>query len=573
LFFTHGRNSMLFDASPPSLNNLRRILDEIEEALAAQNLTELGQAVHLASEAAEATQAAWTCSRNEALKLADKQGEAIVNAGMMTIQVQEAKEALELEIVERRKAEALLSHQALHDPLTGLPNRHLLTNRINACIERSRRMADYRFAVLFLDVDNFKLINDSLGHDAGDMLLVELGRRLAASLPSTDTVCHDSVITARLGGDEFVVLLDDVRGEEDAVFIAEKIRREVADPLHLPNHDLITSVSIGIALSDSDDRDTAMILRDADTAMYQAKQAGKDQYAVFRSEMHADVRRRLTLESEMRSAIEREQLRLMYQPIISLHTGNIVSFEALLRWRHPQLGSVSPGEFVPIAEETGMIVPMGDWALEEACRQLQEWNVTLPPERKISINVNVSGRQLVDQNFARKVEEVIQKTGGEASHLNMEITESVLITARQPVLQQLKSLRTLGVHIQMDDFGTGYSSLSCLSYFPLDTLKIDKAFVKNHSIDRDYIAIMRAIITLAKDLGMQVTIEGVENEAQLAMIQRLDCDCAQGYLFSRPLPPRLATTLLAKNRNWRATSFSTQFPKAYHGSSAIVAAE
>ncbi|MCP4246529.1 MAG: EAL domain-containing protein, partial [bacterium] len=440
------------------------------------------------------------------------------------------------DITERKQAEKRLRHNAFHDELTGLPNRSLLLQRLQHCLERAKRQPDYSFAVLFLDLDNFKVINDSLGHRAGDELLVETSKRLAAGQRSLDTVVRAAEdTTARLGGDEFVVLLEEISRPTDAVRVAERIQEHLAAPYVLDGHEVVIKTSIGIALGDGDGRDADELLRDADAAMYRAKKSGKGRYAVFDETMHAEAMGRLKLENALRSALGRQQFQIAYQPIVALESARITSFEALLRWKHPERGIVSPDEFIPIAEEAGLIVPIGRWVLEQACRQLAVWNEQRPAEQAVSIGINVSRKQLLEPGFVEDVQRVLHETGVDGRHLNLEITESAIIEASDSIIARLQELRRLGVQVHMDDFGTGYSSLSCLHRFPLDVLKIDRAFLKTASARRDYAAVVQAIITLARNLHMKVTAEGVETDEQLALMLALDCDYAQGYHFSRPV--------------------------------------
>jgi predicted signal transduction protein with EAL and GGDEF domain len=356
--------------------------------------------------------------------------------------------------------------------------------------------------------------------------------------------------TARLGGDEFVILLEDISGPTDAVRVSERIQEDLAVPFVLGGHEVVITASIGIALGEADCRDADELLRDADAAMYWAKKTGKARYAVFDQTMHAEAMDRLELENALRSALERQQFHIVYQPIIALESARIASFEALLRWKHPERGIVLPDDFIPFAEETGLIVPIGRWVLEQACRQLAAWNEQRPAEQAISIAVNVSRKQLLEPGFVDDVRRVLHETGIDGRHLNLEITESAIIEAPESIIESLKELRQMGVQVHMDDFGTVYSSLSCLHSFPLDVLKIDREFLKTAGARRDYAAVVQAIITLARNLNMKVTAEGVETDEQLALMLSLDCDYAQGYYFSRPVDPSKATELLASPAPW-----------------------
>jgi len=361
-------------------------------------------------------------------------------------------------------------HAAFHDSLTDLPNRGLFSDYLRLAMERCKRQNDYVFAVLFLDLDRFKYINDSLGHSCGDQLIVELARRLQSCLRQVDTV-------ARFGGDEFAILLDGIKDPNDAVRVAEKIQQELLKPFLLGGHEAFTSASIGIAMSSAGYEEADYILRDADTAMYRAKDAGKACYELFDMEMHSRAVIRMRLENDLRRALEREEFRVFYQPIMSLNTGRLAGFEALVRWQHPDRGLVSPSEFIPIAEETGMIVTLGSWILEESCRQMNEWHGQHPSNRALTMNVNLSSKQLIQCGLVNEVKEILERTQLPARNLKLEITESVVMENAELAATMLKQLADLNVHLCIDDFGTGYSSLSYLHRFPVDTLKIDRSFV------------------------------------------------------------------------------------------------
>lgn len=458
-----------------------------------------------------------------------------------------AKERLQYEIIQRTAAEAQLRHDAMHDALTGLPNRALLNDRIEHCIERARRHRDYKFALLYLDLDRFKVINDSLGHTVGDQLLMAIAQRLDGCLRSMDTIARsDREVFARLGGDEFVILLDDIRDDTDASRVAQRIQDAVSEPFDLPGHDVAITVSIGIALSATGYESAQDILRDADTAMYRAKAAGKACYEVFDKAMHAQAIARLQLENDLRRAIEREQFQLLYQPIVKLQTARVVGFEALIRWNHPKRGLVSPADFIPVAEETGLIVPIGRWVLHEACWQLRAWRQQLPAAEALSVNVNISKRQVSEGVLVEQVDRVLRETGLPGTSLQLEITETVIMENPDSVSEVLHQLKKRGVRLHMDDFGTGYSSLSYLHRFPLEVLKIDRAFVSNLEANVRYDAVVRAIVTLAHNLNMEVIAEGIETSEQLAQILALDCDYAQGYLFSKPLAATEAEAIIDK---------------------------
>jgi diguanylate cyclase (GGDEF)-like protein len=424
-------------------------------------------------------------------------------------------------------------HAAFHDSLTDLPNRALFSDYLKLAIERSKRQSDYLFGVLFLDLDRFKYINDSLGHSCGDQLIVELARRLQGCLRQVDTV-------SRFGGDEFAILLDGIKDPSDAIRVAEKIQDELLRPFELGGHEAFTSASIGIALSSAGYDQPDYILRDADTAMYRAKDAGKACYELFDLEMHSRAVIRMRLENDLRRAIERNEFCVYYQPIMSVASGRLSGFEALVRWQHPERGLVTPSEFVPVAEETGLIGPLGSWILEEACRQMRAWHLQHPAHRSLTMNVNLSSKQLLQSGLVQEVKAVLEKTGLSARSLKLEITESVVMENAEQAITMLKQLSDLDVHLCIDDFGTGYSSLSYLHRFPVDTLKIDRSFVNRIEEKDENVEIVRTIATLARNLGMEVVAEGVESEGQLECLKGLNCEYAQGYLFSRPLTAEAA---------------------------------
>ncbi len=435
-------------------------------------------------------------------------------------------------------------HAAFHDALTDLPNRALFADYVKLAMERSKRQADYLFAVLFLDLDRFKYINDSLGHGYGDKLLVEIAQRLQSCLRQVDTV-------ARFGGDEFAILLDGLSDASDAVRVAEKIQVELTRSFDLERHEAFTTASIGIALSSTGYVESDEILRDADTAMYRAKDAGKACYELFDREMHSRAVIRMRLENDLRRAFEREEFCVHYQPILTLETGMLAGFEALVRWQHPERGLVPPSEFIPIAEETGLIGQLGDWILEEACRQTREWHDLHPANRMLTINVNLSGKQLVQSGLVQQVKDVLMRTGLPAQNLKLEITESVVMENAEMATTVLNQLRSLDLHLCIDDFGTGYSSLSYLHRFPVDTLKIDRSFVKRIEEKDENAEIVRTIATLARNLGMDVVAEGVESEHQLACLKTLACEYGQGYLFAKPLSAEEAARYIDSDREKR----------------------
>jgi diguanylate cyclase len=451
---------------------------------------------------------------------------------------------LQKEVQERKAAEERVRHNAFHDGLTGLPNRSYLIERIQACIDRGKRQENYLFGLLFLDLDNFKLINDSLGHERGDALLVEIAARLNRCVRSIDTVSRcDDQTTSRLGGDEYVVLLDGICKPSDTVLVAERILEHLAPVFGVDGHDLLVTASIGIAVSDRGYDKAADVLRDADTAMYRAKAAGKAQYTMFDQAMHASVHARMQMENDLRRAIDREEFELYYQPIVEISSGLLRGFEALIRWNHPD-NPVFPDQFIPLAEETGLIVPMGKWVLEAACRQLKQWSVDHPQAQSLEMSVNVSRRQFFDGGFSAEVARALAKADVSARQLNVEITESMILEDGEMVSDQLKRIKALGVGLHLDDFGTGYSSLSCLHQLPIDVVKIDRAFTATMDSNRDCVAIIQAITTLAYNLRMQVVVEGVETQDQLNRLIALRCSYGQGYLFSQPVSAKAAEQFL-----------------------------
>ena len=432
------------------------------------------------------------------------------------------------DITDRKRAEEQLLHDAFHDALTGLPNRALFMDHLKLAIARSQRRDDYQFAVLFLDLDRFKIINDSLGHMVGDQLLVGIARRLETCLRAGDTV-------ARLGGDEFTILLDDLADPCETSLVVERIQRELASPFNLGWHEVFTTVSIGIAPSATGYDSPDEILRDADTAMYRAKSLGKARHVVFDREMHTRAVNLLQLETDLRRAVERSEFLVYYQPILTLETESLYGFEALVRWHHPRHGMISPLDFIPVAEETGMIVPIGQWVLEESCRQLRRWQEQFPTYPPFRMSVNLSAKQFAQPDLVERIEQALRESGLDPGCLKLEITESVLMENSATAVEMLKRLRAVGVGLSIDDFGTGYSSLSYLHRFPASALKIDRSFVSRLSDNDENAELVRTIITLARTLGMKVVAEGVETASQLAQLRALECDHGQGYYFSKPM--------------------------------------
>ncbi|HYK20356.1 MAG TPA: EAL domain-containing protein [Pyrinomonadaceae bacterium] len=432
-------------------------------------------------------------------------------------------------------------HAAFHDPLTGLPNRAMFTELLKAELDNSKRRNDNMFAVLFLDLDRFKNINDSLGHTHGDLLLVAFAERLERTLRPVDTL-------ARFGGDEFAILLGGMSDATDAVRVAQRISGELSQPFVLDKNSAFATASIGIALSSSGYDRPEDILRDADTAMYRAKENGKARYEVFDHGMHARAVSRLQLESDLRQAIEQKEFCVYYQPIVSLQTGRLHGFEALVRWNHPRRGLVLPADFIPVAEETGLIVPIGQWVLNEACAQVRQWQLESPSHRSLSLSVNLSARQVAQPDMLERIKEALQLSKLSPHCLKLEITESVVMENAEAAALMFKQLRSLGVQLSIDDFGTGYSSLSYLHRFPLNYLKIDRSFVMRLTTDNDN-AIVRTISTLARNLGMEVIAEGIETEEQYQQLKMLGCEYGQGFLFSCPVGSGDVAHLLTQDAN------------------------
>jgi len=458
--------------------------------------------------------------------------------------VEMEREQLNVELDQRNKE---LEHMAYYDHLTLIPNRAKFLSHIERLLQRSKHQSDYMFAVLFIDLDRFKVINDSLGHAIGDELLIEVARRLEACTRPTDEVslveANESV--ARLGGDEFAVILLDVKDINSASRVAYRIQAELQEPILVGKHELYTSASIGIAISASEYENAGDIMRDADSAMYRAKATGKAHAEIFDNEMRVRAMEILQLEADLRIAVDREQFMLCYQPIVSATDSRITGAEALIRWNHPEQGLISPVDFIPIAEETGQILAIGEWVFRTACAQNKAWQDA--GYSNILMKVNVSSRQLQDNNLVELVKIIIRDTGMPAQLLDVEITESIAMADNS--IKILNQLTAMGLQTSIDDFGTGYSSLGSLTRFPINTIKIDRVFVKEIAIDVNAEAIIKAVIAMAHSLNMEVVAEGVETEEQLAFLQSEKCEKMQGYLFSRPLPAEEFRKLLEKEEN------------------------
>jgi len=443
------------------------------------------------------------------------------------------------DITQQKLAEDRLRHEATHDDLTGLPNRSTFMEHLRRLLERSRRSGrDLKFAVLFLDFDHFKRINDSLGHLAGDQLLAAIGRRLKDCVRPGDTI-------ARLGGDEFGVVLERLGDVTEATRIAERIHEALRHPFDIQGLEVLTTTSIGIAVGSRAYERPMDLLRDADTAMYRAKATGKGRHEVFDSAMQAHAVEQLQLESDLRHAMARDEIRLLYQPVVSLHDRSIVGFEALARWRHPTRGLLPPSAFLPAAEETGLIVELGFQVLRKACVQIQRWQKSARGHRSLSIHVNVSDKQLFQPDLADRVEQVLAETELSPGDLVLDVSENVVMQKADSAVSILDQLKSLGLHIHLDDFGTGYSSLGYLHRFEIDTLKIDRSFIRNLRAGGDNWIAARTIMGLADNLGMGVIAEGVETEEQLQELLGLGCVLGQGSLFHEPLSPELVDDILS----------------------------
>ncbi len=465
-----------------------------------------------------------------------------------TSQLETANRILKQEILQRHQLEKRLRHEALHDSLTGLPNRNLFMRQVERCLDNVIDNPEEQFAILFIDLDRFKIINDSLGHLAGDELLIACATRLQECITEQNTL-------ARLGGDEFTVLLEQVKDVRDAVIVAEKILQQFATSFDLGDRRLTITVSIGIVIGDCEYRQETDLLRNADTAMYRAKEQGKARYEIFTQQMYLDVMRRLELEHQLREAIANHELVLHYQPIFSLDSLELTGFEALVRWQHPEGGMISPGEFIPLAEETGLIISLGEWVMSEACRQLKTWQDRVPQAQPLLMSINVAGEQLHAPNFLSTVDRIIAETRINPQHLKFEITESMLIGNTNQVIMVLQQIKSRQIKLSIDDFGTGYSSLSYLPQFPIDILKIDRSFIDQMNFKQQNLEIIKTIITLAQVLDLQIIAEGIETEEQHQTLKSLGVKYAQGYLFAKPLTSEKAEMLIIEPINLSRRSY------------------
>ena len=467
----------------------------------------------------------------------DPRGGIELAIGDVPLDVCEAALGMLVATFERRRAEQRLVHDAFHDALTGLPNRTLFVEHLDRATTRAQRQSGYQFAVLFIDLDRFKLFNDSLGHDVGDQLLIAFGQRLRHLVRGGDVV-------ARVGGDEFAVLADDLSEVNDAIQIANRITQGMREPFPLDGRRLVASASMGVARNGPRYARGADLLRDADLAMVRAKQFGGGAHRMFDTEMHAAAVLRMQLESDLHDAVAKRQLRLAYQPIVRVDDCSLVAFEALLRWRHPTRGLLLPGEFVGAAEETGMIVPIGRWTLAEACRRLASLNADR--REPIGISVNLSDKEFLHPGLVADIEYALTESGATPESLHLELTERMLMAHPRFEAELLPRLRALGVRLMIDDFGTGHSSLSRLQNLHVDTLKLDHSFIGGLGERRHGAKVVRAIVRLAHDLGVTVVAEGVERAHELEVLREAGCDYAQGYLFSEPLDERAVTPTLAR---------------------------
>ena len=458
------------------------------------------------------------------------------------------------DISELKEAERQISHQAFHDTLTNLPNRALFMEHLNMAIKRGKRRTDYHFAVLYLDIDRFKLVNDSLGHSVGDNLLKAFSDRIQESLRELDTL-------ARLGGDEFVILLEDIEDEDYASIVAERLQQALKSPFLVNGKEVFAPASFGVVLNTKDYDLPEDIIRDADAAMYHAKEKGRAQFKVFDKKLHEKALHLLQRETDLRKAIHRKEFVTHYQPIVSLKTRSVVGFEALIRWNHPQLGLIYPGSFISIAEETGLIIPITRLVLQEACGDLKSWQDQIQHLQKLTMNINISSKHFLLPNLLDDIKDILNNTGLPPDHLKLEITETALMEDVEETVRHVNRLRDYGLQIVIDDFGTGYSSLSYLQRLPIDTLKVDRSFVARIQNTPDGNRnIVEAIISLAHRLDMIVVAEGVENQEQYAILLDMNCQYGQGYLFSKPMAREDVDKLVNKMQQYADENPGLSYP-------------
>lgn len=478
---------------------------------------------------------------NERAKLFRKSLAAEKELRQQTIELGRVNELLNRENGERKKAEDLLTRQAFYDSLTNLPNRALFIDRLRSSLERKKRYSDHSFAILFLDLDRFKVINDSLGHMIGDQLLIMLAQRLKKHIRSIDTI-------ARFGGDEFAVLLEDTKEISGVYDIAERFHGEMRSSFSIFGREIYATMSIGIVMSSTGDYTRPEeLLRDADTAMYHAKERGKACHVVFDSTMHARATVALWIETELRRAVEQNNFIVYYQPIISVEENKITGFEALLRWQHAERGIITPSEFITVAEETGLILPLGERVIRESCRQLKEWQEQFPSCRDLTVSVNVSSKVFSQPDFFDFVKNTLEETGLEGSCLRLEIVERTLIENPEPAATLIKRFEDLNVRFDIDDFGTGYSALNYLRHFPIKGLKIDGSFINALTFDKNNVAIVKTVIALGRDLGLDVIAEGIETVEQLDVFKDMKGEYAQGFYLFRPMESKAAGNLLSSH--------------------------
>lgn len=465
-------------------------------------------------------------------------------------------QALITDISSQKQAQEQLQHDAFYDQLTGLPNRSLFIDRLNHAVRRTQRSPESQFAVLFLDLDRFKVVNDSLGHRVGDLLLVQVAERLRSSIRPTDTV-------ARLGGDEFTMLISDVFSLEDVTLVADRILQDMSQRFQIEEHEIFTTTSIGIALSTTEYAFPEDLIRDADIALYQAKALGKARYCLFQPGMHIHAVARLQVENDLRRALERQELCLFLQPIITMESGRLSGFETFVYWQHPTKGLLAPGEFLPIAEETGLIIPLGQWVLSTACLLMHQWQQKFPQSDSTFVSVNLSSSEISHPDLPTVLQTVLEQSGLNPRCLKLEITESLLLNNSEMVLDRLQHIKSLGVQLCIDDFGTGYSALSYLDQFPIDVIKLDRSFILRLE-STENLEIVRTILSLARSLGMKAIAEGVEEASHIARLRSLGCEWGQGYALARPMERHQAFLFLEMQFKPDAdTSLAVALPKLF----------